>query len=246
VSDLIKQAFFVVGAAVALAIAAPARAHVGGQVAVAHFRTPAQPTIVHGDVTDSVGPFAFASADQSYVVRWDDGDVDPTGKFVFYWLDHQPTSGLVTADIERLGTRLDDRVNFSSGYFVSCFCASDTGITCPPVVRDPATNCANQLVWDTSELPPGTYWLAAVNDDPPFHVYNVSAAPIRVGHGATPLPPAVIVVRPDSVGSWDKTYHVQWLAADAPLLTFDLAWGDENGDPQRPREWRLFLANQRE
>ena len=32
-------------------------------------------------------------------------------------------------------------------------------------------------------LAPGEYWIAAVNNDPPFHLYNLSYAPVRVSHG---------------------------------------------------------------
>ena len=42
-------------------------------------------------------------------------------------------------------------------------------------------------------------------------------APIRVAHGGTPLP-AALIVRPDGYGAWDTSYHLQWLAdGKAPL-----------------------------
>jgi hypothetical protein len=100
-------------------------------------------------------------------------------------------------------------------------------VTCPMVVRDPAGNCANQVMWNASAIAPGTYWIIAVNNDPPFHVYYSSNAPIRVAHGGTPLPSAVIV-RPDGYGAWDTSYHLQWLADGPPPLTFDLAYGLED------------------
>src|SRR5262249_52909520 len=105
-------------------------------------------------------------------------------------------------------------------------CSTDLGVTCPPDPRDPGGNCANQLVWNTSGLAPGTYWLVAVNHDPPYYTWNVSGAPVRVVHGGT-APPAAVILRPDGFGAFDKTYHIQWLADGKAPLRFDLAYGLE-------------------
>lgn len=217
-------------AAALLLIGAPtAQAHVGTSVAVAKFTNPIEPTIGHVDPNDSVSWSGFTGADGSFRITWDDGDSDPTGRFVFYYMDHAPTFQVPVEAIEGgLGTRINDPINTSGGYFASCFCSMDMGVTCPTVTRDPSGNCANQFVWNTSAIPSGTYWLIAVNNDPPFHVYNASNAPLRIAHGAAPLPPAVAVVRPDGYGSFDRTYHLQWLAAGQAPLTFDLDYGVED------------------
>ena len=231
-SALVLSVALAVGAAVAVALLpGPARAHVGAVVAVAKFMTPADPTIVHKDPNDDVTPtpFVWTTADASYTVTWTDGDADPTGRFTFYYMDHQPTFQVSADDVETGGiaTKIDDPVNNSGGYFASCYCEGDQGVTCPDLGRDTTGNCANQIVWNTSAVAPGTYWVVAVNNDPPFHVYYPTNVPIRVSHGGQPLPAAVIV-RPDGFGAWDKTYHLQWLADGKSPLTFDLEYGFED------------------
>ena len=199
--------------------------------------SPADPGVMHADPNDTIAPtpFTWTMADTSYTITWADGDTDPTGRFTFYYMDHQPTFQVGPDDIESggLATKIDDPSNLNGGFYASCFCANDLGVTCPtddagvPVVRDPAGNCANQVTWNTSAIAPGTYWIIAVNNDPPFHVYYASNAPIRVAHGGTPLP-AALIVRPDGFGAWDTSYHLQWLADGKPPLSFDLAYGLED------------------
>jgi hypothetical protein len=217
-----------VAAAAVLSVGGAARAHVGASVAVAKFTNPTEPVVTNGSPNDTLAPFTWASADASFTVQWTDGDSDPTGRFTFYYLDHQPTFQVTVDDIEGgLGHKIDDLNNMNGGYFASCYCSGDAGVTCPPDVRDPAGNCANQLVWNTSMLAAGTYWLVAVNNDPPFHVYNGGGAPVRIAHGGTALP-AAIIIRPDGYGAWDKSYHLQWLADGKAPLTFDLSYGLED------------------
>lgn len=225
-----KKSALVVCAALAAVPSSPAQAHVGAAVAVAKFKTPADPGVTHANPDDTVAaPFAWTTADASYTVTWDDGDNDPTGRFTFYYMDHQPTFQVSADDVETGGiaTKIDDPINTSGGFFASCYCDGDQGVTCPMVVRDPAGNCANQVTWNTSAIAPGTYWIVAVNNDPPFHVYYPSSAPIRVSHGGTPLP-AALIVRPDGFDQWDTTYHLQWLADGKPPLSFALAYGLED------------------
>jgi hypothetical protein len=224
----VKKYALVASAAAAVAVwFSLARAHVGAQVAVAKIMTPADPMIVNHDPNDTFPPFQWTMADQSYVVTWVDGDTDPTGQFVFYYLDHHPTFQVSADEIQMIGTRIDDPVNNTGGYYASCYCSGDLGVTCPMVTRDMATNCANQITWNTGAVAPGTYWLVAVNNDPPFHTYYASNAPLRVAHGGTPLP-AVLIIRPDGYGSWDTTYHLQWMADGKGPLTFDLQYGLED------------------
>lgn len=212
-------------------MAGPAGAHVGAVVAVAKFTAPVDPNIMHFDPNDTFTPmpFQWTTADASYTVTWTDGDADPTGRFTFYYMDHQPTFQVTADDVETGGiaTRIDDPINNNGGFFASCYCDGDQGVTCPTVTRDPAGNCANQITWNTSAIPPGTYFIIAVNNDPPFHVYYPSNAPVRVVHGGTPRP-AALILRPDGFGIWDTTYHVQWIADGKPPLTFKLESGVED------------------
>jgi len=204
-------------------------------VAVATFTSPGDPGITHGDANDTLTPtpYVWVTADSSYTVVWSDGDIDPTGRFTFYYLDHQPTFEVTPDDIETGGiaTKIDDPINNSGGYFASCYCSGDQGVTCPDgtgvVMRDPATTCANQITWNTSAIPPGTYWIVAVDNDPPFHVYYSATAPLRVAHGGTPLP-AALILRPDGIGAWDTSYHLQWIADGKAPLSFKLEYGLED------------------
>lgn len=222
--------FALAAAAVALLSPGGARAHVGGTVAVAKFKSPADPVVAHDEPLDTVDPFSLATADGSFTIVWDDGDTDPTGRFTFYYLDHEPTYQVTVDDLTTggLATVIEDPINKTGGYFASCTCSMDMGVVCPPDVRDPNGNCANQLVWNTSALAKGTYWVIAVNDDPPFHVYYAANAPVVVAHGGETPPPAVVVVRPDGFGAWDQSYRLQWLAFGKAPLTFALSYGIED------------------
>jgi hypothetical protein len=217
-------------AAVAVLTGGVAQAHVGASFAVAKFKNPPPAVITHAEPLDTVEPYTVTVADQSLEIMWDDGDTDPTGRFTFYYLDHEPTYDVTVDDLTTggLATKIDDTINLAGGYYASCTCSMDMGVTCPVVVRDPNGNCANQFVWNTSALPKGTYWLIAVNDDPPFHVYNAADVPVVVAHGGEAPPPAVVVVRPDGFGAWDKGYRLQWLAFGKAPLTFDLSYGIED------------------
>jgi hypothetical protein len=238
-----KSALVVCAAALVSASSSPARAHVGAAVAVAKFMKPADPMIMHGDPNDTVTPtpYVWVTADASYTVTWDDGDADPTGRFTFYYMDHQPTFQVASDDIKTTGTIIDDAVNLAGGYFSSCYCEGDQGVTCPVIVRDPAGNCGNQIVWNTSGIAPGSYWVVAVNDDPPFHVAYATNVPIRVAHGGAPLP-AINVVRPDGYGAWDTSYHLQWLADGKAPLSFDLAYGLEDTTTALTPQAQIFAG----
>jgi hypothetical protein len=194
--------------------ASPAHAHIGGTVATAAFTSP----------PPGVGspPYTFATADTSFTVAWNDGDVDPTGRFYFYYWDHAPADVTPVVEVEAMATPIPEG---SSGIWVACQCAADLGVVCPDAgTRD----CRNSFTWDTSAVPAGTYWIIASNVDPPFHVYSTSATPVRIAHGGAPLPPAVLILRPSGIGSADLTFHVQWIAVGQPPLHFDLAYGEDN------------------
>jgi hypothetical protein len=197
---------------------------VGAAVANAKFTSPPPPTL-----TASTGglyqmaPYTWATADQSYPVAWSDGDTDPTGRFYFHYLDHCPDFAVVTDQIEQIAPVVPGVAG--QGIWASCSCSADAGVNCPDAGDRTANGmCANQFTWDTSQLPAGAYWLIAVNNDPPFHVYSVAQAPVIVSHGGTP-PPAAIIVRPDTIGSYSTSYTTQWAATGSGPLHFDLSYG---------------------
>ena len=205
-------------------VAAPAAAHVGAVPAKADFVHPAAPELRGSPMRWAL---TVEEADQSFLVDWRDGDLDPTGKFSFYYLDHGPSDGVTTRQIEQLGQPLRDvKGREALDVYVSCVCDADAGVACPDGGQ---RWCDNSLRWDTSALPEGVYWIAAVNHDPPFLVHNVSSAPVRVRHGGKPIP-IVVVLKPDGLLAADRTYRIQLLAAGTGALTVDLAYGTNEED----------------
>jgi hypothetical protein len=205
--------------------AAPAHAHLGGTVATAVFESPPPLPATEVDLGFAVAPFSAPVADTEYLIKWSDGDNDPTGLFFFYYLPYQPNSQLLAADIEALGTPVKEKNQAAEPVelWVGCGCDGDAGVVCPDAgVRD----CRNEFLWDTSGVPDGTYWVVAVNQDPPFHVYSTALAPVRIKHGGGEPSPALVVLRPDGLGSHDKTYRTQWWAQGKPPLRFELAYGN--------------------
>lgn len=78
----------------------------------------------------------------------------------------------------------------------------------------------NTLVWDTSDVPTGVYWIYSHVMEPPEEMspelIGLSPVPIVVHHEDDPVPSAVAITRPNSpfaVG--DQTYNVRYTALDA-------------------------------
>jgi MYXO-CTERM domain-containing protein len=210
---------------VALLVGSIAHAHTGGQPVNAIFSTPPAPVTTPADMELTLSPYTFPSADAGFLVEWTDGDTDPTGLFTFYYMPYQPTFAVTPEEIENGLAKLAAEAGKPGQpvhIWASCSCDADAGVVCPDAgVRD----CRNSFMWDTSVLPDGTYWIVAVNNDPPFKLYNPASAPVRVAHGAAELPPAVIVFRPDGFGSFDTSYKTQWYAVGKAPLTIDLFYG---------------------
>jgi hypothetical protein len=197
-------------------------AHVGAVVSLARFKDPPPLlTAPDGGVHDTSIP----SADGSFDIAWDDGDADPTGRYYFYYLDHQPPPGLDTATLVKQATPIAEG---STGIWAACFCISNATITCPDAPDAGPRDCRNDFAWDTHALAPGAYWIVAVDNDPPYYLWSASESPVRVGHGGTTPPPGAIFIQPNGIGSADQSYTIEWVAAGDGPLTFDLAWGPDN------------------
>jgi hypothetical protein len=73
-------------------------------------------------------------------------------------------------------------------------------------------------------VPDGSYWILAVDNDPPYYLYSVSESPVRISHGPAP-PPAVAFLQPNGIGYADASSTLQWIGVGVAPLTFDLAYG---------------------
>jgi hypothetical protein len=210
---------FCVAALVALSAGA-ARAHVGAIVALARFQNPPPPMTLPTDGgTALLAPYTFATADTSFDIQWTDGDNAPSSLFTFYYLDHNLSFQVTGQDIEKIGTPIVG----AEQIWATCDCSSDLGALCPDLMT--ARYCPNHFVWDTSKIPAGTYWIAAVTNDPPYTVYSISTAPVLIAHGTTPTPPAALILKPDGFGAYDTSYLVQWYASGKAPLRIDLSYG---------------------
>ncbi len=219
-----------------------ARAHVGANPSKATFTTPPEPMALPVDGGLTLAPYTFATADQNITVQWTtDFPTDPTGRFSFFYLDHEPPSSVTYDMILTLASPIPE-ASGDNGYWVSCTCSTDAGVgvVCPdagPTGREPYCG-STQFVWDTSALPAGVYWIIAANFDPPYKIYTVSQGPVRVAHGGATPPPAVTVVLPDGLFAVDKSYTTLWLTSGVPPFHFDLFYGvsDESVvlDPPTP------------
>ncbi|WP_373048679.1 hypothetical protein [Vulgatibacter sp.] len=74
---------------------------------------------------------------------------------------------------------------------------------------------ANEMVWDTSEVPTGSYFLFSLAHDPPFEMVAFSRGVVTVAHPGDPVPPAVLVAQPDGDSDVARgSYVIEWEAFD--------------------------------
>ena len=89
-----------------LLVAVPASAHVSGaHLPRADFDHPAKLSMVPLDGGGFLYSYVPEEADQKYTVSWVDGDVDPTARFTFYYLDHMPNDAVSYDQLERTSAR---------------------------------------------------------------------------------------------------------------------------------------------
>jgi hypothetical protein len=195
----------------------------------ARFLHPAAPAVIvlDGGATLSYLGYLPETADAYYHIAWDDGDFDPYASFTFYYLDHLVSDAVNAEEILTIGAPVVDILGRpAANIAATCSCDSDGGFICPDLG---ARWCENFIDWDTHAIADGSYWVVAVNDEPPFFVYNASLAPVRIAHGAR-LPPAVLVELPDGLGHTDTSYRIEAIAIGTGTMKLDLAWGDAS-DP---------------
>jgi hypothetical protein len=209
----------------ALLVASTARAHVGANPSKAVFATPPAPSANPTDGGLSLAPYTFASADASYTVKWTvDTPNDPTGRFAFYWMPYVPPSQVTFDQVQTVATAIPE-ASGDNAIWVSCSCDGDAGVTCPDAGSRVGKCGITQFTWNTSSLAAGTYWLLALNNDPPYQIYTVAGGPVRVAHGGAALPPASIVVLPDGLFAFDQGFRTLWISTGQAPLHFNLTYG---------------------
>ncbi len=155
-------------------------AHVGGIPTQAYFDAPV-----------SVGTMV----DQQFAFGWQDNDMDPTGKFSFYFqATNLPPNGK-PADLA--GKAIPNGQDI--------------------LIMDPN----DVLTWDTSLEPAGTYYLYAVTTDEPLPpVFGMSRGVVTIQHAGDPLFPAVVITEPGAISPpVADAFAIQWEATGEGPLT---------------------------
>jgi hypothetical protein len=146
------------------------------------------------------------SADATARIEWHDNEQDMTGLFDFFYQSSNIRPSVMSTHPDFAGTL------FGSGV--------------------PISDTVNLLDWDTSAVPPGSYYIYEITRDPPLSpVYSVSPAPITVQHGGDPRWPAVVVDEPDGIGDTQPArFAVQWRATGEGPLTATIRYGEVLND----------------
>jgi hypothetical protein len=146
-------------------------------------------------------------ADLTYTVKFADVDADLTSDETFFYVDASLPIPTRPSDTDPARTQIFGPV--------------------------PMTDTANQLTWDTSQVPEGVYQLLVRVDDtsfsPPLVFYYHSTGTVAVLHGAGHAAgPAFAIYTPDVCDVADKDFVVGFEGYDArdPAGTVDLAYGN--------------------
>lgn len=139
-------------------------------------------------------------ADRSYSVTWLDDDSDLTGIFDFYYQSANIPPG----------------AQIGSDAFV--------GVPIPTGQQVAIMEPSDALIWDTTVVPAGSYYLYAIATDPPLDpLFGASAAPVTVRHPGDPLWPALVVDEPDAIGDTQaELFAVRFRARGEGPLTATL------------------------
>ncbi len=62
----------------------------------------------------------------------------------------------------------------------------------------PLSDPENKIIWDTSGVPTGVYWLMSITLDRDFELVAMAPGPVTVAHPGDPVPPSIAVVQSDS------------------------------------------------
>jgi hypothetical protein len=178
-------------------------AHVGGIQTEADFQAP---TSV-GDVVD-----------QAALVSWRDDNLDPTGRFEFYYQPHNVPIGASPTSGDLVGT------------LIPC-----QGLGCDPDVPEAVRilDPTDSFTWDTSSVPAGTYVIYAITHDPPLGpVFSVSPGAFTVRHPGDPLHPAAQFTDPGVTSQVvSRDVALRFAAAGEGPMTARVSWRARNGPP---------------
>jgi hypothetical protein len=141
------------------------------------------------------------------------GDEVADDSFTFLWMDSDRPVPTGTTTIDFFYTS-ENPPTFTAGEI-------------PPTLTGTAIvrglwerEATNQYTWDTSSVATGHYWIYSFVDDPPGEVGSVevltfSPGVVTIAHPGDPVPPAVIVTKPDSPFRWaDAFFEIGYSAYD--------------------------------
>lgn len=135
--------------------------------------------------------------DATYTVRWTDYDEAATVPAIFRWAYTRERPPPYWPGVPPVGL---------------------TGTTIAEDIDE--RDLANEIVWDTSQVPAGAYFLWSFSDDPPFEVITFARGVVVVAHEGDPVWPTVLPTRPG----------VATEVADAAIdLTFEACDPDGSG-----------------
>lgn len=138
----------------------------------------------------------------------DEVGIAADGSFEFAWTDYddQATTGSTTIDFYYSA---EMPPTFRMG-------AQPRGLTGTPILKGVAElDLANKAVWDTSEVPAGTWFLWSIAHDPPFEMVAFSRGSVTVAHPGDPIHPAILLATPSAEGDVaDASYEIQFQASD--------------------------------
>lgn len=129
--------------------------------------------------------------------------------YTFRWTDYDDTEGVV-------GNTLIDffyTETMPATYRMGSVPAALEGT---PIVKGiPEADLENTWVWDTSEVPAGTYFLWSMAHDAPFRMVAFARGTVTVAHPGDPIHPAIAVTDPDGDGHVAVgSYVIRWEAFD--------------------------------
>lgn len=114
--------------------------------------------------------------------------------YTFQWTDYDDTDGVVG------NTRIDFFFSPTMPPTYRMGSVPSALVGTPIAKGIPESDLENAWVWDTSEVPAGTYFLWSMAHDAPFRMVAFARGTVTVAHPGDPIHPAIAVTDPDGDG----------------------------------------------